>query len=180
MSVLTLPLHQMPPAQQPAADMRDLAARVRALLSVRENRSSRIPLGGQMFDVVVTAGGRPGRAAVVQMDDIQFGTCGPVIEDRDSGLLYWLVPPGSTAGWDYHGFGLCIGAPYTLTLPALSHTEPPGPYWLRPCISDRLVPPQQLRPLLYKVGPLPDSPSTVQAHLAATEALGHPTEVVAP
>ncbi|MET8346764.1 hypothetical protein [Streptomyces microflavus] len=179
MSVLTLPLHQMPPAQQPAADMRDLAARVRALLSVRENRSSRIPLGGQMFDVVVTAGGRPGRAAVVQMDDIQFGTCGPVIEDRDSGLLYWLVPPGSTAGWDYHGFGLCIGAPYTLTLPALSHTEPPGPYWLRPCISDRLVPPQQLRPLLYKVGPLPDSPSAVQAHLAATEALGHSAEVVA-
>ncbi|MFJ9656200.1 hypothetical protein [Streptomyces microflavus] len=132
-----------------------------------------------MLDVVVTAGGRPGRAAVVQMDDIQLGTCGPVIEDRTSGLLYWLLPPETASTCGYQGFGLCIGAPYTLTLPALDHTEPPGPCWLRPCVSDRLVPPQQLRPLLYKVGPLPDSPSAVQAHLAATEVLGHPAEVMA-
>ncbi|MFD7763591.1 hypothetical protein [Streptomyces microflavus] len=179
MSVFTLPLHQMPPAQQPAADMGDLAARVRALLSVRENRSSQISLGGQMFDVVVSAGGRPGRAAVVQMDDIQLGTCGPVIEDRNSGLLYWLVPPGTASTWGYHGFGLCVGAPYTLTLPALTHSEPPGPYWLRPCISDRLVPPQQLRPLLYQAGPLPASPGAVQAHLAATDVLGHEAEDIA-
>ncbi|MER0428988.1 hypothetical protein [Streptomyces microflavus] len=172
MSVFTLPLHQMPPAQQPAADMRDLAARVRALLSVRENRSSQISLGGQMFDVVVTAGGRPGRAAVVQMDEIQLGTCGPVIEDRGAQLLFWLVPPGTAATWGYHGFGLCVGAPYTLALPALGHSEPPGPYWLRPCISDRLVPPQRLRPLLYQAGPLPASPSAVQAHLSAAETLG--------
>ncbi|MCD9899760.1 hypothetical protein LUR56_05790 [Streptomyces sp. MT29] len=178
MSVFTLPLHQMPPAPQPAADMQDLEHAYGQLVSVREDRGPRVPLGGRMFDVVVSTG-RPGRAAVVQMDDIQLGTCGPVIEDRNSGLLHWLVPPGTASGWDYHGFGLCIGAPYTLTLPAVSHSEPPGPYWLRPCISDRLVPPQQLRPLLYQAGPLPASPSAVQAHLAATEVLGHPSEGMA-
>ncbi|MFI1532070.1 hypothetical protein [Streptomyces griseus] len=179
MSVLTLPLPHMPPPQAPAADMADLAARVRALVSVREHKGSRIPLGGRLFDVVVTGGGRPGRAAVDQMDEIQLGTCGPVIEDRPAGWLYWLVPPGTASTWDYHAFGFCIGAPHTLTLPALGQCEPPGPYWLRPCVSDRLVPPQQLRALLYQIGSLPASHGTVQAHLSAAEILGLQEEATA-
>ncbi|MFC9007844.1 hypothetical protein [Streptomyces microflavus] len=190
MSVLTLPLPQMSPPQAPACDMKDLAARVRALFCVREHQSSRdkvlgvdgmstaVPLGGRLFDVVVTGEGRPGRAAVARMDEIQHSSCGPVIEDRSAGWLYWLVPPGTASTWGYHAFGLCIGSPHTLTLPALTHSEPPGPYWLRPCISDRLVPPQQLRPLLYQAGPLPASPSAVQAHLSAAETLGLQEEVM--
>ncbi|MFJ7063385.1 hypothetical protein ACIQVA_38000 [Streptomyces microflavus] len=172
MSVLTLPLPQMPPPQAPACDMKDLAARVRALFCVREHQSSRVPLGGRLFDVVVTGGGRPGRAAVARMDEIQHGSCGPVIEDRSAGWLYWLVPPGTASTWDYHAFGLCIGSPHTLTLPALDRGEPPGPYWLRPCVSDRLVPPQQLRALLCQIGSLPASHGAVQAHLSAAQTLG--------
>ncbi|MFB7403362.1 hypothetical protein ACFCZR_24615 [Streptomyces rubiginosohelvolus] len=169
MSVFTLP--QMPAAQQPAEDMKELAARVRALFSIRTNETSRMPLGGTMFDVVVTAGGYLGRVAVVHMDEIQLGTCGPVIEDPDGEWLYWLVPPGTASSWDHHPYGVCVGSPHTLSMPVLGQSGPPGPYWLRPCASDRLVPPGPLRALLYRMRLEPAPHEGLQAHLGRREAL---------
>lgn len=54
---------------------------------------------------------------------------------------------GNDRRWDPHPYGLCLGAPHILTLPPLARDVPPGPYWLRPSVSDRLVPPVPLRGL---------------------------------
>lgn len=145
------------PAHTPAEDMQHLTHCIRALFGIRSEGASRMPLGGGLFDVVITGGGDSGRAAVAVMDDIQLGMCGPVIEDPDDDWLYWLVPPGTTARWEPHPHGVCIGSPHMLTMPTLSHSEPPGPFWLRPCKSDRLVPPRQLRALLdqFQLQPTP-------------------------
>lgn len=168
MNTFTLP--HMPPARQPAVDMQDLAARVRALFSIREEQDSRMPLGGAMFDVVVTGGGYLGRAAVAHMDEVQLGTCGPVIEDPDGGWLYWLVPPGTASSWEHHSYGVCIGSPHTLTMPVLSRNAPPGPYWLRPCASDRLIPPVPLRALLNRLCLQPAPHEGLRAQLGTREA----------
>jgi hypothetical protein len=136
-------------------------------IAVDSGRDTRIRLGGGLFDVVVTGGGPQGRAVATVMDEIQNG-CGPVIEDPDSGWLYWLVPPGSSSTWEPHGHAVCIGAPHTITLPALPHTEPPGPYWLRPSASDRLVPVRPLRDALNQFRPEPTPHTGLEAHLRFT------------
>lgn len=146
-----------------AEGMEDLTLRLRAWLGLEEQRPVRMPLGGSMFDVVITAAGDESRAAMAAMDAIQGNGCGPVIEDSardgwmESGLMYWLVPPGSAQRWTSHPHAVCLGAPYTLTLPVLTRVAPPGPYWLRPCVSDRLVPVGPLREVLsrYRPGPVP-------------------------
>lgn len=144
-------------------DMQDLAARIRAYLDIADQREVRMPLGGSLFDVVIS--GRASDAMVAAMDEIQLGTAGPVIADPDNGWLYWLVPPGTTARWDPHPYGVCLGAPYVLTLPPLAHNAPPGPYWLRPCASDRLVPPGPLRGLLERFVPTPTPHESISAAL---------------
>ncbi|WP_328406477.1 hypothetical protein OHS70_38585 (plasmid) [Streptomyces sp. NBC_00390] len=133
-----------------------LAQALRAWLDLgQEAESVSVPLGGGLFDIVITAGGTPGHAAVAAMDEIQLGTCGPVVEIPEASLLYWLVPPGTCGQWAHHNFGLCLGAPLTLELPKLRRTRPPGRHWLRPCRSDRLVPPLQLRRVLDESRPGP-------------------------
>jgi hypothetical protein len=151
----------------PAEDMQDLAAVIRTLLDVEAGRDTRVGLGGSLFDVVVTGAGPQALAAIAAMDEIQNG-CGPVIEDPESGWLYWLVPPGSTGRWGPHDHGVCIGAPHTITLPSLSRTAPPGPYWLRPSASDRLVPPKPLRSILAQFRPEPTPHAALAARLGLT------------
>ncbi|MFE9723598.1 hypothetical protein ACFYQ5_08375 [Streptomyces sp. NPDC005794] len=96
----------------------------------------------------------------------QQGGCGPVIEDPEAGWLYWLVPPGSCTRWEPHEYAVCLGGPHTITLPALNRSAPPGPYWLRPSASDRLVPLDPLRQALALCRP----EST--PHAALAELLG--------
>ncbi|MGP4089638.1 hypothetical protein [Streptomyces sp. KR55] len=152
------------PTRQPAEDMKDLADLIRTLMDVDRRRDTRVRLGGNLFDVVVTGGGPQARAVVAMMDEIQNG-CGLVIEDPDSGWLYWLVPPRSSSTWQHHSHGVCIGAPHTITLPSLDHTAPPGPYWLRPSASDRLVPTRPLGDLLAEFRPEPTPHSALAAQL---------------
>ncbi|MEU4095938.1 hypothetical protein [Streptomyces sp. NPDC026673] len=148
----------------PQDDMHDLAARIRAYLDIAEQREARMPLGGSLFDVVITGAG-DAAAMVAAMDEIQLGSSGPVIADPDRGWLYWLVPPGTTARWEPHTYGVCVGAPHILTLPPLARDVPPGPYWLRPCVSDRLVPPNPLRDLLERFRPMPTPHASFAAAL---------------
>ncbi|MGV9456358.1 hypothetical protein [Streptomyces sp. NPDC003635] len=139
---------------QPASDMADLAELIRTLMAVQARRDSRVPLGGNLFDVVITSSGLQARGAVALMDAIQDG-CGPVIEDPDNSWFYWLVPPGSSSHWEAHSHAVCLGAPHTITLPSLNRHVPPGPYWFRPCASDRLVPLGPLRETLAQLRPEP-------------------------
>lgn len=148
-----------------APDMHDLAARVRNLMDLHRGAPLKLPLGGHFFDIVVTANGPEAYAVMSLLDEVQHvpgrrtgvPSCGPVIEDHERGWLIWLVPPGTHAVWEPHRYGTCLGAPYELALPALTQTEPPGPYWLRPCRGDRLVPHHPLRDFLdrFQPGPIP-------------------------
>ncbi|MFE9454046.1 hypothetical protein [Streptomyces sp. NPDC006739] len=147
--------------------MSDLAEVVRTLLNVEARRDTRVRLGRNLFDVVITSSGLQARAAIAIMDGVQGG-CGPVIEDPGAGWLYWLVPPGSSSRWEPHSHGVCIGAPHTITLPSLNRTTPPGPYWLRPSASDRLVPTGPLRQALAQLRPEPTPHTALAAQLAAT------------
>ncbi|RPK32436.1 hypothetical protein EES39_38780 [Streptomyces sp. ADI92-24] len=148
--------------------MADLADVIRTLLAVEARRDTRVRLGGNLFDVVISSCGEQARAAVAQMDEQQNG-CGPVIEDPDTGWLYWLVPPGTCGRWEPHGHAVCLGAPHTITLPSLTRSTPPGPYWLRPSASDRLLPPDPLWRALALFRPEP----TPHAALAAQLGLPH-------
>ncbi|MGW4086948.1 hypothetical protein ACWEGS_28350 [Streptomyces sp. NPDC004822] len=152
---------------QPAADMADLAEVIRALLAVEAGRDTRVRLGGNLFDVVITSSGLQARATVALMDEIQGG-CGPVIEDPESGWYYWLVPPGSAERWTPHSHAVCLGHPHTITLPSLNRTTPPGPYWLRPPaqVSNRLVPLAPLSEALAQIRPEPTP------HAALADQLG--------
>ncbi|MET9879792.1 hypothetical protein ABZZ36_35045 [Actinacidiphila glaucinigra] len=152
-------------AVPPRDDMQDLAARIRAYLDMGDQRAVRMPLGGGLFDVVISGSGTHSAAMVAAMDEVQLGACGPVIADPDRGWLYWLVPPGTTARWEPHTYGVCVGAPHILTLPPLARDVPPGPYWLRPCVSDRLVPPNPLRDLLERFRPMPTPHESIAAAL---------------
>ncbi|MDI3102057.1 hypothetical protein QJ054_34030 [Streptomyces sp. AN-3] len=154
-------------AQQPAADMADLAEVIRTLLAVEARRDTRVRLGGNLFDVVITSSGPEAYAAVALMDAIQGG-CGPVIEDPESGWLYWLVPPGSADRWAPHAHAVCLSAPHTITLPSLNRTMPPGPYWHRPSASDRLVPTGPLREALAQLRPEPTPHADLEARLGIT------------
>ncbi|MFF4401514.1 hypothetical protein [Streptomyces sp. NPDC001480] len=155
------------PAHAPAADMADLAAMIRTLMAVEASRDTRMRLGGNLFDVVVTSAGLQARSAVALMDQVQGG-CGPIIEDPDNGWFYWLVPPGSCLQWEPHAHAVCLGAPHTMTLPSLNRRVPPGPYWLRPSASDRLVPTRPLRDVLTQFRPEPTPHARFAARLRIT------------
>ncbi|SEE84812.1 hypothetical protein SAMN05216483_6774 [Streptomyces sp. 2131.1] len=181
MTILTLPpaVAEMPtaaeitgrldaaagPDRQPAADMADLAARLRALLSVQAQRQTRLQLGGGLFDVVIT--GANGAAEALERMDVQQGGCGPVIQDP-AGWLYWLVPPGTSHRWAWHSYAVCLGAPHTLTVPPLNRSAPPGPFWLRPPRSDRLVPADPLRQALIQARPEPAPHRDLAARIGST------------
>ncbi|MFD0416861.1 hypothetical protein [Streptomyces sp. NPDC127108] len=163
------PAHAVPPAgavaftprtecisrEEVASDMSDLATRVRNLMDLQGNRSTCLPLGGALFDVVTTASGDAARTIVRLMDEVQIDGCGPVIEDPVRSWLYWLVPPGSSARWAPHQYGACLGQPYRIVLPPIPQVDPPGAFWLRPFQSDRLVPPAPLRDFLDAFQPSP-------------------------
>ncbi|MFJ5780391.1 hypothetical protein [Streptomyces sp. NPDC093094] len=157
-----------------APDMADLAARVRSLMALQQQDVLQLPLGGHLFDIVVTASGPQAHAAVAVMDGIQHTSdeqpdaCGPVIEDPHRSWLIWLVPPGTSDHWTPHRHALCLGRPHHLALPPVSATEPPGPYWLRPCRGDRLVPPTALRQLLDQFQPGPAPHETLLASVLGT------------
>ncbi|MEU1203523.1 hypothetical protein ABZ446_46045 [Streptomyces sp. NPDC005813] len=146
-----------------APDMHDLAARVRSLMALQQGRILQLRLGGRFFDAVVTASGPEAYAVVDLMDEVQHvggeqpDACGPVIEDPERNWLIWLVPPGTSDHWKPHRYGTCLGQPYELALPPITQTEPPGPYWYRPCRGDRLVPPGPLHEILnrFRPGPIP-------------------------
>ncbi|WP_432043291.1 hypothetical protein [Streptomyces cadmiisoli] len=156
-------------ARQPAADMADLAEVIRTLLAVDARRDTRVRLGGNLFDVVITSSAPQARGAVALMDEIQGG-CGPVIEDPENGWYYWLVPPGSSARWVLHPHAVCLGEPHTITLPSLNRTVPPGPYWFRPPaqVSNRLVPLVPLREALAQIRPEPAPHAALAAQLGIT------------
>ncbi|WP_328373271.1 hypothetical protein OG800_49990 (plasmid) [Streptomyces sp. NBC_00445] len=153
--------------REPAADMAHLAELVRALPKVRDGRETRVGLGGNLFDVVITASGLQARSAVALMDSIQGG-CGPVIEDPEGGWFYWLVPPGSCGRWKPHHHAVCLGAPHTITVPSLDRSTPPGPYWVRPLASDRLVPTGSLREALAQLRPEPTPHAALASQLGIT------------
>ncbi|MEU5181125.1 hypothetical protein AB0G49_13845 [Streptomyces longwoodensis] len=146
-----------------APDMADLASRLRALMALQQQQVLQLPLGGHFFDIVITTSGPQAYAAMNVMDTIQHSgneradACGPVIEDPQRSWLIWLVPPGTSERWAPHRYATCLGRPYSIALPAITATEPPGPYWRRPCRGDRLVPPTALRELLdqFQPGPAP-------------------------
>ncbi|MFI9155738.1 hypothetical protein [Streptomyces sp. NPDC053367] len=157
------PTSELVDPQSVAPDMGDLAARVRSLMALQQQRVAQLPLGGNLFDIVVTASGSQAYAAIRVLDGIQqtgddqADACGPVIEDPHRSWLIWLVPPGTSERWAPHRHALCLGRPHQVALPPVTATEPPGPYWLRPCRGDRLVPPAALRQLLdqFQPGPAP-------------------------
>jgi hypothetical protein len=153
--------------RQPAEDMADLAQVIRTLLAVEAGRDTRVRLGGNLFDVVITSSGVQARAVVAVMDQVQGG-CGPVIEDPESGWFYWLVPPGSSDRWGTHTHAVCLGAPHTITLPSLNRTAPPGSYWFRPSASDRLVPTGPLHEALARFRPEPTPHAALEARLGIT------------
>ncbi|MFG2948334.1 hypothetical protein [Streptomyces adustus] len=150
-------------ADDVATDMYDLAARVRNLMDLQQGRVLQLPLGGRFFDIVVTASCPEAYAVMDLLDQVQHtgdgqpDACGPVIEDPTRQWLIWLVPPGTSETWMPHRYGLCLGRPHQLALPPMLQTEPPGPYWLRPCRGDRLVPPLPLGSFLdqFRPGPAP-------------------------
>ncbi|UFQ99877.1 hypothetical protein KBP30_00950 [Streptomyces sp. Go40/10] len=164
------------PPRVPAEDMGTLADRIRRLMDLTAGRQLALPLGGRYFDAVVTANGPAAYGAVRLMDETQRGpndaadACGPVIEDQQRGWLIWLVPPGTSDQWARapHRFATCLGTPHQLALPPLGQTEPPGPYWLRRCRSDRLVPPGPLRQYLDQFRPGPVPSETVLGSLLST------------
>ncbi|WP_159399504.1 hypothetical protein [Streptomyces alboflavus] len=74
-------------------------------------------------------------------------------------VLYFLVPPGSTAGWSViHSEALSETT--HITLPHDGKLLPPGPYWLRPPGRGSLLTDvDALRAALETVvGPRPDAP----------------------
>ncbi|MEU1863668.1 hypothetical protein [Streptomyces gardneri] len=151
-----------------APDMEHLAEVFRSLLGGAANRDTSVRLGGSCFDVVVTSSGVQASAAVTFMDKVQGG-CGPVVEDTRDGLFYWLVPPGTTGRWEPHTHAVCLGAPFAIMLPSLKTTtlpSTPGPYWLRPSASDRLVPAASLWQVLDRLRPEPTP------HAAFADCLG--------
>jgi hypothetical protein len=152
------------PGHGPDPEMADLAELIRALLAVEMGHATRVRLGGNLFDAVITGSGPQARRVMAVMDAVQGG-CGPVIEDPERGWLYWLVPPGSANRWAPHAHAVCLGHPHTITLPPLDRTAPPGPYWLRPSASDRLVPTSPLRETIAQFPPEPPPHAALAAQI---------------
>ncbi|WP_326733966.1 hypothetical protein [Streptomyces sp. NBC_01022] len=67
------------------------APRLRAWLGVEEQREVRMPLGGVMFDMVLTTAGQASQSVIAEPDRIQGG-CGPVVEAPDQPLPTDEVP----------------------------------------------------------------------------------------
>ncbi|MGX1029227.1 hypothetical protein RKD38_003908 [Streptomyces ambofaciens] len=139
------------PVPVPAPASRTLVDRVRDLQGPQSGGWALVPLGGRLFDVVITVGGEMGSRVITMMDEIECDdrgagepACGPVIEDPDHGWLFWLVPPGTSERWQPHGDAACLGQPHVLSLPPLSRTRPPGVFWRRRLRGDRLVSPAPL------------------------------------
>jgi len=61
-------------AWKPAADMADLAEVIRTLLAVEARRDTRVRLGGNLFDVVITGADVRARSVVALTDEIQGGS----------------------------------------------------------------------------------------------------------
>lgn len=155
---ITRRTHIPPAGLRPAEDMAELQERLLALVAVAEEQEAVLPLGGNLFDVVITAAGPAGHQAVAAMDALQRLGCGPVIADEQSPWLWWLVPPRTTSRWKHHPYGVSLGAPATITMPPLHRANPPdggGTYWLRPCSRSHLVGPEMLRQALDQHRPLP-------------------------
>ncbi|MFF0386899.1 hypothetical protein [Streptomyces sp. NPDC004286] len=142
-------------------DMGSLADRIRQIAHLTAGEAMHLPLGGNFFDAVVTASSAETTSAISALDDIQrlgtdsWNACGPVIEDPERALLYWLVPPGTSERWQPHDYATCFGRPHRITLPPLARTKPPGIHWRRPCRADRLVPVAPLRDQLDRLQPPP-------------------------
>lgn len=158
--LFTKPFYAVQPGDA-AGDMGPLADRIRQIARLMAGDPLHLPLGGAFFDVVVATNGPEASAAIDLLDELQRAetdgpeACGPVIEDPDLALLYWLVPSGTSAQWPPCGYAICFGQPHTITLPPLAQTEPPGIYWRRPCRADRLIPGAPLRDLLDRYQPAP-------------------------
>jgi hypothetical protein len=143
--------------------MRSLAERIRSVAAFQRGEEAVFPLGGHLFDAVITASGHAAYGVVAALDKVQrargdgLDSCGPVIEDPSLGWLIWLVPPGASEVWQPHPFAVCLGRPRKLTLPPLAERRPREAFWLRRLRGDRLVPPAPLRDLLdrYQPGPVP-------------------------
>ncbi|MER5599905.1 hypothetical protein [Streptomyces sp. NPDC002265] len=161
-------------ADDVAPDMGDLAARVRSLMDLQQGRVLRLPLGGRFFDIVVTASCPEAYAVVRLLDQVQhtsdgqIDACGPVIENPARQWLIWLVPPGTSETWAPHRYAMCLGRPHQLALPPMTQTEAPGPYWLRQCRGDRLVPPTPLRDFLDRFQPGPAPHEEILANILCT------------
>ncbi|MER7688708.1 hypothetical protein [Streptomyces sp. NPDC097610] len=149
-SELTLPPEAQAPSE-PAADMQDLADMIRALMTVEERKSPVVPLGGNLFDVVLFEASPLGMAVVRELDEQQPNGCGPVIVSSEKPWLYALVPPGTSRSWT-NPHGRCFGSG-RLTLAPLDQFSPPGRYWLRPCQQTHLVGPRMLADALSRHRP---------------------------
>ncbi|MEV8475971.1 hypothetical protein [Streptomyces sp. NPDC051173] len=55
---------------------------------------------------------------------------GTVIVEPGERRMYVLVPPGTTASWEFPGTR-ALGQGNYLPLPPPARTQPPGPYWLQ-------------------------------------------------
>ncbi|MER5938240.1 hypothetical protein ABT121_13065 [Streptomyces sp. NPDC001928] len=137
---------------------RTLVDRVRDLQGSQCGGWALVPLGGRLFDAVITPGGETGSRVIALMDEIEGDgldahepACGPVIEDPDRGWLIWLVPPGTSRRWQPHGVAACLGQPHVLALPPLNRTRPPGVFWRRRLHGDRLVSPAPLYDLFNRL-----------------------------
>ncbi|MEV0227509.1 hypothetical protein [Streptomyces sp. NPDC050704] len=56
---------------------------------------------------------------------------GAVLEDGYGSVLYWLVPPGTAAGWDLPPAHV-LGSGSHVAIPPRHRTYPPGPHWRVP------------------------------------------------
>ncbi|MGV9565094.1 hypothetical protein [Streptomyces sp. NPDC003480] len=154
--------------------MRTLADRIRSMMALQRGVEAVLPLGGHLFDAVITASGPAASAVIAMMDEIQRAAgdtpdaCGPVIEDPQRGWLIWLVPSGTSERWTPHRYAMCLGRPHMLALPPLAQMDPPGVFWRRRLRGDRLAPPEPLRDLLERFQPGPAPHESVLASVLCT------------
>jgi hypothetical protein len=61
---------------------------------------------------------------------------GAVIRDGFGAILYWLIAPGSAAGWRLEGVSV-LGRGHHVAFPPLHRTTGPGLYWQVPPVRGR-------------------------------------------
>ncbi|MDJ0460568.1 hypothetical protein [Streptomyces sp. H27-C3] len=112
----------------------------RARLWISQTSIVLLPLG-RTFDAIKVPE-HPAREAMAT------GIDGPVIRDPGGRVRYFLIPPGSAAGWSTPGTER-LGDTSYLTVPAPAVMYPPGPHWVQPPDgSGTLVDPAALAALL--------------------------------